>query len=361
MEGLTYKDINQRVLPILANPGRNYYLCLLLCVAGTLIGGACWAYQFFTGVGAMGLNHPVMWGTDLINFVFWIEIGHAGSMMSALLYLLRAKWRSPIARMAETMTVFAVAVAGLFPFYHLGRGWIAYWIFPYPNQRNLWPNLQSPLVFDNIAVAGYFVISLAFLFIGSVPDIALARDHSTGWRRKFYGVLSLGWVGSHRQWRPFKSAYLFFAFLTMAFGILRGQHRVLGLRPDHCARISQHHLRPVFPGWGGAFGPGFSSDPADPHAPDVPSRIHPHPGRAGKNRQNHHRHHAHAVLCLYRRIFHGLVRAGRRPRKPRSFCGPWASTACCSGSPWPPAWLRRSCFFPKKSGPAPPGCSSFRS
>ena len=168
-------------------------------------------------MGAAGINHPVMWGTYLINFVFWIEIGHAGSLMSALLYLLRARWRGPIGRSAEAMTIFAVAIAGLFPFIHLGRLWIFYWMFPYPNQRDLWPNFQSPLIFDEIAIGGYLTISLLFWFVGLIPDLAAIREQAKGWRRKIYGILSLGWVGSQEQWRPYKQAYLFFAFLTTTF------------------------------------------------------------------------------------------------------------------------------------------------
>jgi len=217
MEAVSYREINRRILGSLLPPGKPYYLALLACFSGMVIGASCWVYQIYFGLGVAGVNHPVMWGTYLINFVFWIEIGHAGSLTSALLYLSGAKWRNPVGRSAETMTVFAVAIAGLFPFIDLGRSWILYWLWPYPNQRNLWPNFQSPLIFDEIAAAGYLIISSLFLYTGLIPDLAVLRDHHRGVRRKIYGFLSLGWTGSHRQWHHYKTAYMFFAFLITAF------------------------------------------------------------------------------------------------------------------------------------------------
>jgi molybdopterin-containing oxidoreductase family membrane subunit len=117
------------------------------------VGAACWAYQIAVGIGVGGQNNPVAWGTYLINFVFWVGIAHSGTLISAILHLFRAGWRNPIARAAETMTVFAVCIAGLFPFIHLGRVWLVFYMLPYPNQRNLWPNFQSPLVFDMVAIS----------------------------------------------------------------------------------------------------------------------------------------------------------------------------------------------------------------
>ncbi len=218
MQALSYRQVTEKVLNGLAMPRWSlYYLYLYLSLIGMAVGAGCWAYQIYSGMGASGLKHPVMWGTYLINFVFWIEIGHAGSLMSALLYLTRASWRSPIARTAEAMTIFSVSVAALFPFIHLGRTWIFYWLIPYPNQRNLWPNYQSPLIFDFWAASGYLTISLLFWYTGLLPDLAAARDHTSGWRRNFYTVLSLGWNLTQRKWRPFKHAYVFFAALTVSF------------------------------------------------------------------------------------------------------------------------------------------------
>ncbi len=214
---LTYEAVTARVVGTLWHPGRRFRMCLLFTFFGILVGAGCWAYQIYLGLGASGINHPVMWGTYLINFVFWIEIGHAGSLMSALLYLTHARWRSPIARSAEAMTIFSVAIAGLFPFIHLGRSWIFYWLVPYPNQRNLWPNFQSPLIFDFWAAAGYLTISVLFWYTGLLPDLAIVRDRASGWRRSLYAFFALGWRQSHHQWRPYKSAYLYFAAITTAF------------------------------------------------------------------------------------------------------------------------------------------------
>ena len=217
MDKLTYRDVNEIVLRGMKSPRKVYYLFLLLSFLGICLGWACWGYQVHVGLRAAGMNHPVMWGTYLINFVFWIEIGHAGSLMSALLYLCKAGWRSPIARTAEAMTVFSVAIAGLMPFVHLGRVWLWFWLLPYPNQRDLWPNFQSPLIFDFWAASGYLTLSLLFWYTGVYPDLAVARDHSTGLRRKLYKLLSFGWRSNQRQWHAFHSSYILFAALTVAF------------------------------------------------------------------------------------------------------------------------------------------------
>ena len=196
---MTYRTINDRILgPLLTRPRRGYFGWLGLCLTGLLIGTLCWAYQIATGLGAAGINHPVNWGTYLINFVFWVGIAHSGTLISAI----------------EAMTVFAVSTAGLFPFIHLGRVWIVYWILPYPNQRNLWPNFQSPLIFDVIAISTYLTVSLLFWYTGLVPDLAIIRDRAAGLRRKLYGFFSLGWTGSHRQWNHYSWAYLLFAALA---------------------------------------------------------------------------------------------------------------------------------------------------
>jgi molybdopterin-containing oxidoreductase family membrane subunit len=155
-----------------------------------------------------------MWGTYLVNFVFWVGIAHSGTLISAILYLFRAPWRTALARSAEAMTVFAVTTAGLFPLIHLGRVWLVYWILPYPNQRNLWPNFMSPLVFDVIAISTYLTVSFLFWYTGLIPDLAIVRDHSTGLRRKIYGFFSLGWTNNSRQWGHYGTAYVLFAALA---------------------------------------------------------------------------------------------------------------------------------------------------
>ncbi|MDY0042810.1 MAG: NrfD/PsrC family molybdoenzyme membrane anchor subunit, partial [Desulforhabdus sp.] len=214
MQGITYGEIDDKILATLSPPGKLYYLMLAGCATGILIGLACWGYQIATGLGVAGILHPVMWGTYLINFVFWVGIAHSGTLISAILYLFKARWRTPLARSAEAMTVFAVSTAGLFPLIHLGRVWIVYWILPYPNQRNLWPNFQSPLVFDVIAISTYLTVSLLFWYTGLIPDLATVRDRASGIRRKIYGILSLGWTGSDREWNHHGTAYLLFAALA---------------------------------------------------------------------------------------------------------------------------------------------------
>jgi len=214
MSELTYTEIDNTILNTLTPPKRAYWLTVGALFVGILIGVACWTYQILVGIGAGGQNHPVNWGTYLINFVFWVGIAHSGTLISAILYLFRAGWRNPIARAAETMTVFAVCTAGLFPFIHLGRVWLVYYMLPYPNQRYLWPNFQSPLIFDLVAISTYLTVSSLFWFTGMLPDLATARDRAVGWRKRFYKILSLGWTGEHEQWRHYTRGYLFFAALA---------------------------------------------------------------------------------------------------------------------------------------------------
>ena len=241
MSELTYAKIDQTVLDTLTRPSRNYWLLIALLAMGVFIGAACWAYQIAFGIGVGGQNIPVAWGTYLINFVFWVGIAHSGTLISAILYLFRAGWRNPIARAAETMTVFAVCIAGLFPFIHLGRVWLVYFMLPYPNQRNLWPNFQSPLVFDVIAISTYLIVSTLFWYTGMLPDLATVRDRATGFRKKIFTFISLGWTGRHEQWRHYLRGYLFFAALAtplvvsvhsvvswdFALGIVPGWHSTI--------------------------------------------------------------------------------------------------------------------------------------
>ncbi|MCK6548772.1 polysulfide reductase NrfD [Myxococcota bacterium] len=165
------------------------------------------------GMGILGINHPVGWGSFIINFVFWIGIGHAGTLISAVLFLFRQKWRTAINRSAEAMTIFAVACAGLFPILHVGRPWFAYWLVPYPNGRGpLWVNFNSPLAWDLFAISTYALVSITFWYIGLLPDLATVRDRAKhGWRKKLYNALSLGWNGSSRAWRHYEAAYLILA------------------------------------------------------------------------------------------------------------------------------------------------------
>jgi len=210
----TYADVNRDVIRTLEPPSPAYFgwmaVVALILTAGIL----AWTWQIYAGMGAAGKRTPQMWAMYITTFVFWIGIGHAGTLISAILYLFRARWRTSIYRGAEAMTVFAVLTAGLFPLIHAGRMWFAYWLLPYPNQRYLWPNFRSPLVWDVFAISTYLTISVVFFCVGLLPDIAAIRDASTGWRKKIYGVLSLGWEGTDRQWRHYRRAYGLFAALA---------------------------------------------------------------------------------------------------------------------------------------------------
>jgi molybdopterin-containing oxidoreductase family membrane subunit len=187
-------------------------LCCFLWSLGVLV----WAYQIYSGLHITGMLHPIMWGTYITTFVFWIGIAHSGTLISAILFLFRAHWRTTIARAAETMTIVAVMTAGIFPILHLGRSWRFYWLIPYPNERGLWVNFSSPLIWDAIAVGTYFVVSVLFWYLELIPDFAVVRDHSTGWRSSILGWLAIGWRGTAQEWRRFRTAYSLLAGLITA-------------------------------------------------------------------------------------------------------------------------------------------------
>jgi molybdopterin-containing oxidoreductase family membrane subunit len=211
---LGYSDVNRMVLKTLAPPGRRYWLGVACLAAIVGAGFVAWLHQVRTGLGVTGLRQPVMWAFYITNFVFWVGIAHSGTLISAILFLFRTRWRTSVYRAAETMTVFAVMTAGLFPLIHLGRSWFFYWLLPYPNQRGLQPDFRSPLVWDAFAVGTYFIVSWTFLLMGLIPDVAAARDAATGWRRRFYGFLALGWRGTDEEWRHFSMVYLLLAGLA---------------------------------------------------------------------------------------------------------------------------------------------------
>jgi molybdopterin-containing oxidoreductase family membrane subunit len=162
-------------------------------------------------MGTAGINRPVYWGLFIATFVFWVGISHAGTMISAVLRLLKADWRRPITRGAEAMTAFALMMAGLFPFIHLGRVWKFYWMVPYPNNRFMWPNFQSPLMWDMVAISTYFIGSTLYLYLALIPDLAMARDHTGKWRQKLYRILSLGWRGTEAEWHKLHRALSIFS------------------------------------------------------------------------------------------------------------------------------------------------------
>ena len=172
-------------------------------------------YLVSTGVGVWGLNNPVFWAWDITNFVFWIGIGHAGTLISAILFLTRQKWRTSINRAAEAMTIFAVICAGIFPAFHVGRFWMVWFLAPVPNANAIWQNFKSPLLWDVFAVSTYFTVSLIFWYIGLIPDLATIRDRARNkWRKWAYGLLAMGWRGSNRQWRNYEKAYLILAGIS---------------------------------------------------------------------------------------------------------------------------------------------------
>jgi len=186
-------------------------LALGAALTALAVGAYCWYLQLWQGLGVGGYNPPVMWGVYITTFVFWVGIGHAGTLISAILFLVRSRWRTGVYRASEAMTIFAVMTAGLFPILHAGRCWLVFWLFPYPNQRELWPNFKSPLVWDVFAISTYFTVSAVFFFVGLIPDIAAVRDDSKGLVKKIYNALALGWRGTASQWRHYMAAYGFFA------------------------------------------------------------------------------------------------------------------------------------------------------
>lgn len=214
-------------------------------------------YLITTGIGVWGLNIPVGWAFDITNFVFWVGIGHAGTLISAILYLFRQHWRTGINRFAEAMTIFAVICAGIFPGIHIGRVWVAYWLFPYPNQMSYWPQFRSPLLWDVFAVGTYFTVSLLFWYVGMIPDLASLRDRATTPLRKtLYGIFSLGWRGSSRHWHRHEIAYLILA--ALATPLVLSVHSVVSF--DFAVSILPGWHTTIFPPYfvAGAIFSGFA-------------------------------------------------------------------------------------------------------
>jgi Ni/Fe-hydrogenase subunit HybB-like protein len=233
----TYDDVNRDVLRTLDAPGNLYFAWMIIAGALLLCLVLALTWQVMLGLGTTGLRAPQYWALYITDFVFWIGIGHAGTLISAILFLFRARWRTSIFRAAEAMTIFAVMTAGLFPLLHVGRLWFVYFLFPYPNQRGLWPNFKSPLLWDVFAVSTYLSISTVFFIVGLIPDVAAVRDGTTGWRRRVYGWLSLGWEGTDRQWRHYRRAYGLLA--ALATPLVLSVHSV----------VSWDFAMALLPGW----------------------------------------------------------------------------------------------------------------
>src|SRR5688572_18953698 len=215
--GHTYSTVTDKISSIVLTrrTPRSWYVGATVGFLGTMVLLYTITYLLIKGVGIWGINVPVGWGFDIINFVWWIGIGHAGTLISAVLLLLRQEWRTSINRFAEAMTLFAVACAGLYPLLHMGRPWFFYWLVPYPNTMDLFPQYRSPLVWDVFAVSTYLLVSLLFWFIGLIPDLATLRDRSQSRiGRVVYGFFAMGWRGSARHWHRYETAYLLLAGLA---------------------------------------------------------------------------------------------------------------------------------------------------
>ena len=215
-ERATFKELSDDVAaPVEAKPPTWWLIGLVASMSVLALLLSMVAYLVWEGVGVWGLNNPVGWGFAIVNFVFWVGIGHAGTLISAILFLFRQKWRTSINRFAEAMTIFAVICAGLFPGIHIGRVWVAYYLFPIPNSMWMWPNFKSPLLWDVFAVGTYFTVSLLFWYVGLVPDLALIRDRAKSRIAKIsYGIAALGWRGANRHWQNYEKAYLLLAALA---------------------------------------------------------------------------------------------------------------------------------------------------
>jgi Ni/Fe-hydrogenase subunit HybB-like protein len=215
--GHNYESVTEQITaPVLTRPttlGWFAGFTVAFSVLGMLTIAVAWL--IIKGVGIWAINIPIGWGFAIVNFVWWIGIGHAGTLISAILYLLNQQWRTSINRFAEAMTLFAVACAGLFPLIHTGRPWMAFYMFPYPSTMGIWPQFRSPLIWDVFAVSTYGTVSLLFWFVGLIPDLATLRDRAVqGWKQKTFGLLALGWRGSARHWHRYQSAYLLLAGLA---------------------------------------------------------------------------------------------------------------------------------------------------
>ncbi len=235
----TYGEITTDVISsIEGKASKLWYIAFFVALSVLAMGAAVIAYQVKTGIGTWGLNKTIGWSWDITNFVFWVGIGHAGTLISAILLLFRQKWRTSINRAAEAMTIFAVCCAGIYPLIHMGRPWLAHWVFPYPNTRDIWLNFRSPLLWDVFAISTYLTVSAVFWYIGLIPDFATLRDKTKSEiKKKIFGVLSFGWDGSHRTWHRYEVLCLILAGL--ATPLVVSVHTI----------VSMDFATSVIPGW----------------------------------------------------------------------------------------------------------------
>ncbi len=218
-EIIPYHEVRTDLWRPLSGASRRYVFAVVLLAAVVLWGLICWGYQLRVGIGVAGIRRPVFWAFYLVNFVFWIGISHAGTLISAILRLTDADWRKPVTRAAEAITVFALMIGGMFPIIHLGRAWIFYWLIPYPNSRLLWPNFRSPLLWDLTAISTYLIGSTIYLFLPLIPDVAQLARHTSGLRGRVYKALSLGWTGSDREWHALERAMKLMAGIILAVAV----------------------------------------------------------------------------------------------------------------------------------------------
>jgi len=206
MSESTARKVSDDLLRPLLQTSWRFYL-LVACLGSIVLTGlVTWMYQMWMGFGMTGINNPIFWAFYITNFVFWIGISHAGTLISAILRLVNAGWRRPVTRCAEVITAFALMIGAMFPIIHLGRPWLFFWLMPYPSNRQIWPNFRSPLVWAFFAISTYLTGSVLFLVLPMIPDFALVRDRTTGMRSRIYGALALGWRGTPKQWHRLESA-----------------------------------------------------------------------------------------------------------------------------------------------------------
>jgi len=236
---ITYAKVTGDILlPVENKPNKAWWIGFILAALGALLWVFSVGYTFWTGIGAWGLNKTVGWAWDITDFVWWVGIGHAGTLISAVLLLFRQNWRNSINRSAEAMTIFAVICAATYVVAHMGRPWLAYWIFPLPNQfGSLWVNFNSPLVWDAFAISTYFTVSLVFWYCGLLPDIASVRDRAAGLKRRIYSIMSFGWNGSVKTWQRFEIVSLILAGISTP--LVLSVHTI----------VSMDFATSVIPGW----------------------------------------------------------------------------------------------------------------
>jgi Ni/Fe-hydrogenase subunit HybB-like protein len=239
-------DASNDVLDPMYRTGLRFWIIFVILGGLVVMLAVTWTYQMIWGLGVTGLNRPVMWALYIVNFVYFIGIGHAGTFISAALRVLKIEWRRPISRAAEVVTIFALMAAAMFPVIHLGRSWKAYWLFPYPNQRQIWPSYHSPLLWDLTAITTYLTCSILFAYISLLPDLAMARDHTVGWRNRFYTMLALGWRGTQREWKNHETALNVFSYAIIP--VMFSVHTI----------VSWDFAMAIQPGWHSTvFGPYF--------------------------------------------------------------------------------------------------------